>query len=170
MRPVLVLLAVATSALAPGCAGYRLGPTNQQIAGARTVFVEYFHNTTIEPRLVEAVNHSLRRHLQQDGTFRLVSTRNADVVVRGTIEKYDRLPRAFLRSDIASVQEYEILLVARVTAIDRLNGRALVDRSLGGRTTLLVGTDLVSAERQALPWLADDFARNVTTALAEGSW
>jgi hypothetical protein len=39
-----------------------------------------------------------------------------------------------------------------------------------GYTLLRVGSDLTSAERQALPLLAADFARQVTALLADGSW
>ena len=48
-----------------GCAGYRLGPVNGVAAGARSVQVKFFDNQTLEPRLVSAVNHSLRQRLQQ---------------------------------------------------------------------------------------------------------
>jgi hypothetical protein len=33
-----------------------------------------------------------------------------------------------------------------------------------------VGTDLADAERQSLPLLAEDLARNVTVLLTEGTW
>jgi len=33
-----------------------------------------------------------------------------------------------------------------------------------------VGDDLTSTERQALPLLAADLAKNVTTLLVEGTW
>jgi hypothetical protein len=37
-------------------------------------------------------------------------------------------------------------------------------------TLVRVGSDLTSSERQALPDLADQLARNVTDALVDGSW
>jgi len=33
-----------------------------------------------------------------------------------------------------------------------------------------VGSDLADAERQALPLLAQDMARNITELLTEGAW
>ena len=44
-----------------GCVGYTAGPTNGAIAGARTVGVSFFRNETLEPRLVVAVNRTLRQ-------------------------------------------------------------------------------------------------------------
>ena len=43
-----------------GSCAYRLGPTNGERAGARSVQVNPFENRTIEPRLVEAVTLALR--------------------------------------------------------------------------------------------------------------
>lgn len=156
--------------LAGGCATYHLGPTNQQTAGARSVRVAFLHNTTYEPRLTEAVTQALRRHLQQDGTFRLETSDAADLEVEGTLIRYERRPMAFQRRDVVSVQEYELRLTARIVAVDRLNGRRVLDRALEGRTTIQVGADLPSVEQQALPLLADDLARRTTTALTEGGW
>jgi hypothetical protein len=39
-----------------------------------------------------------------------------------------------------------------------------------GTTLIRVTTDLTSTERQALPLLAADLAKNVTALLAEGAW
>ena len=39
-----------------------------------------------------------------------------------------------------------------------------------GRTTLRPGADFSSAERQAVPLLAEDLARNITSLLVDGSW
>jgi hypothetical protein len=54
--------------------------------------------------------------------------------------------------------------------VERRSGRVLVDREVGGRTTIRIGPDLASAERQAVPNLAEDLARNVTSVLVDGTW
>jgi hypothetical protein len=46
----------------------------------------------------------------------------------------------------------------------------LLERSVSGRTTVLIGDDLASAERQAVPLLAADLARNATSLLVDGNW
>jgi hypothetical protein len=58
----------------------------------------------------------------------------------------------------------------QVTAEDCATGKKLLEREVRGRTTVRVTADLPSVERQALPLLAEDFARNVTALLVEGSW
>ncbi len=170
MRRVRLVLFALFGATLAGCAAYRLGPTGGQNSGERSIQVNFFQNQTIEPRLVEAVAQALRRNLQQDGTYRLRSAGDADVIVNGVIIRYERVPISFQPTDVISVQDYEEKLIAKVTATERISGKVVLDREVTGRTIVSVGTDLASAERQAIPLLANDLARNATTYLTEGSW
>jgi hypothetical protein len=171
MRRILLIIACAlAAAAAAGCAGYRLGPTDGHAAGSRSVQVALFQNPTSEPRLSEAVAVALRRTLQQDGTFKLNTHGDADVVVTGSIVKFERLGVSFNPNDILTVRDFQVRLFARVVARERVGGRVLIDRDFFGRTTVRAGTDLASAERQALPLLAEDLARKVTGALVDGPW
>jgi hypothetical protein len=61
-------------------------------------------------------------------------------------------------------------LVAHVVARETGSGKVLLDKDITGFTLINVGTDLASADRQALSLLADDLARNITVALTEGGW
>jgi hypothetical protein len=163
---VLPLLVVLTA----GCAGYKLGPTLSRQAGALSIQVNPFENKTLEPRLSEPVTLALRRQLQQDGTYKLNTAQDGDVIVTGTIVEYLRSPVAFVPRDTLTPQEYQIRIVAHVTARERASGRVLLDRRVTGRTSLFVGPDLTSAERQAIPLAADDLARNATTLIVDGAW
>lgn len=156
--------------IAAGCAGYRLGPTGGQVAGARTVEVRPLANQTVEPRLGEAVTGALRRELQRDGTFRLTTREAGDIVVTGVITRFERREVSFLPDDVLTVQDYRVDVTARITARERTSGRVLLDQPVSGQTLVRVGTDMSSAERQALPLLARDLARNIVTLLAEGGW
>ena len=69
-----------------------------------------------------------------------------------------------------TVKDYRIILAAQITARERISGRVLLDQPVTGQTLLRVGDDLASAERQALPLLAEDLARSVVALLAEGRW
>jgi hypothetical protein len=61
-------------------------------------------------------------------------------------------------------------MTVHATVRDRSNGRDVLDRRVTGRTTIRVAADLASAERQAMPLLADDLARNLIGILADGDW
>ena len=54
--------------------------------------------------------------------------------------------------------------------LDRATGRVLFDRELIGKTLIAGQADRPSAERQAVPLLAEDLARNITSLLVDGRW
>ena len=169
-RPLLRLWAAALVVGLCGCAGYRLGPLHPELTSGKTIQVNFFVNKTLEPRLVEAVNRALRKSLQQDGSYKLNTRGEGDVIVNGAVLRYERQGVSFQPNDILTARDYQVTLTVKLTATDRASGKVVVDREVTGRTTVRVGSDLPSADRQALPLLADDFARKATTLLVEGTW
>lgn len=157
-------------ALLTGCAGYHVGPSNGQTAGSKSVQVNFFQNQTQEPRLVEAVNSAMRKRLQRDGTYRLDTHGKGDVIVSGMITHFIRAAVSFQPSDVLTARDYELSMSARVIATDRATGKVLLDKEVSGRATIRVGSDLASAERQAVPIMAEDLARNATSYLVDGIW
>ena len=154
-----------------GCAGYRLGPVNSGVqAGAQSIEVLPFANQTLQPRLGSAVAQALREQLQTDGTYRLATHRAGDVVMTGTITSYGRAAVSFLSIDVATPEDYRIDVSAHVVVREHDTGKPLLDKNVRGETLVHVSSDLESAERQALPLLAQDLARNITELLTEGGW
>lgn len=170
MRSFRLLLIGCVAVAISGCAGYRLGPSNGQTAGEKTVQVIPFTNHTPEPRLGDAVTAQLRKQLQRDGTYRLATHDTGDIVVSGTLTRYYRHELSFVPNDIATARDYRVRLTAQVTARERSTGKMLLDQPVTGYTLIRVGSDLTSTERQALPLLAEDLARQITALLADGSW
>jgi hypothetical protein len=153
-----------------GCAGYNLGPVNNQVAGATSVQVRPFVNDTLEPRLTDAVTSQLRKQIQRDGTFQLATHDDGDIVVSGSIIRYGRLELSYSPKDTLTVVDYRLSLAAKVKATERGTGKVLLDEELMGFTIIRVNNDLVSSERQALPILAGELAKTITSRLAEGTW
>jgi len=152
-----------------GC-GYRLGPTNNLSAGAKSVRITPFSNQTMEPRLTDAVTTALRREIQRDGTYHVSTHGNANIVVTGVLTKYRRHELSFEPKDVLTVRDYRVDVTAQVTARDLDSGKTILDKEITGYTLIRVGTDLSSSERQALPLLADDLAKNVASQLVDGTW
>jgi Lipopolysaccharide-assembly len=167
--PALFSALGATAFLSAGCAGYHLGPVNNQTAGEKSVQVLPFNNQTLEPRLGDAVTQALREQLQTDGTYHLARS-SGDIVVSGVITTYGRTGLSFLSSDVYTANNYQVGIVAHVVARERDTGKVLLDKDLNGYTLVHVTSDLADAERQALPLLAEDLAQRVTEQLAEGAW
>jgi hypothetical protein len=112
----------------------------------------------------------MRRLLQQDGTFRLETSGGADILMTGEILRFDRTGLSFQTNDVLTPQEYTLTLVAHVVAKSAHSGRVELDRNIQGRTYIRLGADQSSAERQAIPMLTDDLARNAISLLADGPW
>lgn len=171
MRMFKAIVAVCLGAtLLAGCAGYRVGPTGGAVAGDKSIEVKFFQNKTVEPRLGDALTSALRKKLQQDGTYALSTRGEPDIVVTGVITHYERSGLSYQPQDILTVRDYTIRIFAKITATEKSSGKVLYEGEVTGRTFVRVGNDLVSAERQSLPVLAADFARNAASLLTEGAW
>ena len=168
-RPELFVL-VAAAGLLAGCAGYHLGPVNGVVAGERSIEVLPFNNQTLQPRLGDAVTQALRERLQTDATYHLATHGPGDVVVSGVITRYNREGLSYLNNDVTTTENYRVGIIAHVTARERATGKVLLDKSVNGYTLIHVGTDLADSERQSLPLLTEDLARNITELLTEGAW
>ncbi len=153
-----------------GCAGYHLGPSNGLRAGEKTIQIVPVTNRTLEPRLGDAVTSALRKEIQRDGTFHLVTSGTADIVVTCELFRYDRNEVSFVPGDIVTARDYRISLGARANAKETSTDKTLLAREFTGNTLMRLGNDLPSVERQTLPMLAADLARQITTALSDGTW
>jgi hypothetical protein len=170
MRLPEIFVVSAVTALLAGCAGYHLGPVNGAVAGEKSIEVLPFNNQTLQPRLGDAVTRALRERLQTDGTYRLATHGPADIVVSGVIMRYNREGLSYLNNDVTTTENYQVGVTAHVVARARASGKVLFDKNVNGYTLVHVGTDLTDSERQSLPLLAEDLARNITGLLTEGVW
>lgn len=171
MRRLGYILAMGLAGLlATGCASYRLGPVNGEAAGEKSIEIRPFANQTLQPRLTDVVTGQLRQNVQRDGTYRLATHGDGDIIVKGTITRYYRDELSFAPTDTLTVRDYRIILTAQVTAVERASGKVLLERAVNGYTLLRAGSDLTSSETQAMPLAAEDLAKNVTSLLTEGAW
>lgn len=167
---VVQIFTVALGLVLCGCAGYRLGPTNGQPAGGKSVQITPFSNNSPEPGLADEVTSAVRKAVQRDGTFRLATHDDSDLIVTGVITEYRRRELSLVRGDLRTVRDYQITLVAQVTIRERASNRVVLEHTVSGGTLLRVGDDFVSSERQASPQLAKELARQITGLLVDGGW
>src|SRR5262249_27997291 len=134
-RPPLWAVAVyclLVAACLSGCAGYQLGPTNGVSAREKSVQVVPFVNRTLQPRLTDVVTSQIREELQRDGTYQLASHEDPDIILSGSLTRYQRQEITFQPKDILSVQDYRVVLTAQVTARERATGKLLLDQVVNG--------------------------------------
>ena len=170
MKNYMITGALAMLLWGSGCVGYVAGPTNGLPAGSRSVRVEFFGNETLEPRLVVAVNRALKRNLQQDGTYTLETQGEADIVVSGQLTEFLRNGISYTPGDSLVVQDYTMQLTARIKVSDRTSGQVVYEGDVTGKSTVRVGNDLTSSQRQSIPLIADHLARQATSFIVDGQW
>ncbi len=124
----------------------------------------------MEPRLGDVVTQTLRTQVQRDGTYRLDTKEEGDILVTGTIISYQRNGVTYVPTDVLTTVDARLGLTVQVRAVDSGTGRVILDRSFSGFTLMRVCNDMTSAERQSLPQLAENACRSITTALVEGTW
>lgn len=160
----------ALALLLAGCASYHLGPVNGAVAGEQSVEILPFNNQTLQPRLGDAVTQALRERFLVDGTYRLATHHDGDIVVTGVITQYRQQGLSYLAQDAATTENYRVDITAHVVARERDSGKVLLEKNVSGYTLVHVGLTLADAERQAAPLLAEDLARNITGLITEGAW
>lgn len=165
-RPALLAFLLALP-LAAGCA-YSLGPTNQRVAGAQSISIDPFPNQTTEPQLTDLVVTALRREVQRDGTFSLSTRGSADVIVTGTITSYGRLAVGSKRDNVLTPTVYDLKITAHVKALR--GSETVYEGDISGTAQAAFNSDLNNAERENNPVAAENLARNLISAIANGSW
>ncbi len=169
MRVLNFFISCLAAVTLTSCASYRLGSVNGTVAGEKSITVLPFNNQTLQPRLGAALTQSLRERLQVDGTYRLATHGDGDLVISGVIQTYHREGLGYFSADVATPENYRVGVIVHVTVRARTSGKLLLEKDVKGHTLVRIGSDLVSAERQIVPLLAEDLARNVTALLTEGS-
>jgi hypothetical protein len=165
---ILLPICLLALALVAGCA-YSLGPTNGLSAGDKKIQITPFLNHTFEPRLGDTVTTAVRREIQRDGTYQLATRGEADIVVTGVLTRYNRHELNFQTNDVLTVKDYRVDVSALITAHNVSTGTT-TSWTNTSYTLIPVGSDFASAERQAMPVLAQDLAKHVTDSLVNGTW
>jgi len=165
-----LLAAVIVVGVVSGCGGYRLGPSNGLEARSQSVYVKPFTNQTLQPRFEDDFTHAVRIGVQREGTYRLGSRSGAGIIVEGAITRYSREGLSFNPDDLVQVQDYNLVVTAHVSAFERASGKKIFERDFSGSTQVRSQSDLTSAERQALPLVAEDMGYRIVDQLADGDW
>jgi outer membrane lipopolysaccharide assembly protein LptE/RlpB len=162
------LLAAIPLLLLAGC-GYKLGeirPTPMR--SVQTLAVPNFKNDTFRPRLEVLFADTLVKALQQDATYTIVNTGQADAILACTITRIDRGSLRAVRNNVLATAEYRLTAYVRYEVVDQRTGALLMAGETTGETSFFSGSDLTTIERQALSLAAADAAGNITALVTEG--
>ncbi len=163
-----LLFAALAALLLTGC-GYKLGeirPTPMR--SVQTLAVPMFKNKTYKPRVESLFADSLVKALQQDGTYRIVNTNEADAILYCTIESIERSSLRAVQNNVLATSEFGLTVKVRYEVVSQRSGVVLMSGLQTGRASFFSGSDLVTVERQALSDAAADLSRNMVFQVTEG--
>lgn len=161
-----VLSVLALPALA-SC-GYSFSArTNPHIA---TVAVPIFQNKTLEKGLEERLAVRITDAFLADKRLRVVKEKDADSVIDGTIERYERTPFSYDRAQ--NVQEYKVEMTLHIAYEDRKkNGIVWEERAMTAWGTYSVSADLpggIEEESAAQTRAIDKAAQDILIKTVQG--
>jgi len=170
MKSPLFAALAAVVFLFTGCVGYHIGATiPKKMVGVKTIAVPTFHNQTLVPRLEALAASTVVKQFQQDGTFEVRSSEDADVILEGTIDRIRRHGARSVRSDIEQQQEYILTLTVNYTLTRRSTGEKIDEGTVTGATSFFVsGNDVNQDERQAIPLAIEQAAVNIVSRVTTG--
>src|SRR5271156_4348059 len=120
-----LFLPVAALLLA-GCAGYHIGPIKPTyLKKVKTIAVPSFRNETLTPRLEVMVAGCVIREFQDDGTYQIGSSENADAILQGTVRSIQRNPARSLVGNVLQTTEFNLDMLVDYTLTDRVTGKVL---------------------------------------------
>ena len=161
-------LVIAVAGLLPGCAGYQLGSSRPAaMEGVRTVAVPVFHNETQIPRSSVLITNRVVRQLQVDGSYRVVDSSQADVVVRGTIRPLRRTQLRADRFNTLRTLEQEVRLILDYSVESR-TGAVLTAGTVEGSSSFMPDANWQRSESQSLDEAAERMAAQLVSRLSEG--
>ena len=163
-------LLVLTLALVAGCAtSYSWKP--RVPSAMRTVWVPSFRNETSLAEIGAISTRQIAREFQREGTFRLAAADDAALEIQGTVKSLANGVVGYNRRTLSRHVTSEFQMVAVVSVIDKREGKVLVDnKKYQAQTSMVVGQDVATAERDASGRLADDLARQVVDDVLNLKW
>ena len=162
LAPVVIGLAL----LGAGCANYRVGSSLPP--DVTSVHVPTFVNRTGEPRLEAAATRATIARFQSDGTLRIATRGEADVVLEVLLTSLSLEPLRYDDEHVKTATEYRMTVLADMTVIHRGSGEVILQKSrVKGEADFIPVGDLFSAKRDNLPAVADDLSRRLVEGLVE---
>ena len=163
LRTGITIMAGVAMSLWIGCANYQLGTTLPP--HLRTISVATFENASEEPNIEASLTSATLREFQRDGQLKIKDPDEADILLTGTVIKYELEAVRANRNHPKSTAEYKAILAIHIRAVERKTGKKIVEQNVSGSKIFDASSDLVSARRNILPDVSTDLARKIVDAV-----
>ena len=152
------------------CAGYHVGPRKPpSLKEVNTISVSVFDNDTLHPRVGAMATSAVTSAITMDGTYKLVSSSEADAVLEGTVRtiKYDRI-RARRFNTLRPDELDNTVTLGWVLRDAKDPTKVLASGTSRGSSQLFVASNLQSARNAALPEATERAGEALVSTLANG--
>ena len=130
--------------LTAGCGYHLVGYGSSLPNHIKTIAIPTFKNSSTEPNSHRDVTDSIRRAFISDGRLKLIDARRADLIIKGTLIKYQLQPVSFSAQD--TVDEYIIRLGVQIEAYDRIKKKLLFKQEFNPQWDYRVTSSVVDSE------------------------
>jgi outer membrane lipopolysaccharide assembly protein LptE/RlpB len=169
----IVFVLIALSMLLSSC-GYRFSSVGGVVPeDAKTIAIPAFINDTAEPYVDVEVTKAVVREFLTDGRLKVVDAETADLVLKGTVTKFDMTPSAYTTANY--VQSYTVSLGVNVTVEDvKTHKRIWQEKGISSVFNASYGVSLGDitatkiAKETALKNASRDVASTLRSRLLEG--
>ena len=152
-----------------GCLGYHIGPAKPYyLRDVHTIAIPTFANKTLIPRVEVLVTDTVIKQFQQDGTFKIANSNNADATLKAEIIRISRSPARSVRGTVLATSEFNLAMRVKYRLLGPDGKPIGPSGEVVGTTSFFVGTDVTTDERQALPLASEELANRLVTQLSEG--
>jgi hypothetical protein len=119
------------------------------------------------------------KQFQQDGTYRIGNSENADATLKGEIIRISRSPARSVRGNVLATSEFNLAMRVKYRLVGPDGKDIGPSGEVVGTTSFFVSTsttagnqqvlgDVTTDERQALPLATEELANHLVTQLSEG--
>ena len=164
---------LASVVVLAGCGYALVGNSNNLLPPTvHTLSVPAFVNKTTRVELEQRVTQAVADEFVSRGRLRLVrSEKDADVILRGSIDSFGIFPIAFNQQGRAT--QYQVAITANIELLDHRNDDKVMWKNDQYRFTENYQVDIVSSdsfdqESRAISAIADRFAQSLVANLLEG--
>lgn len=160
---------LAISLSVAGC-GYHLAGYGSSLPDhIRTIAIPVFENNSSEPNIHREATNAIRQAFISDGRLKVVDTKQADLVVQGTLNYYNLRAVSFSGSDAAT--EYIVQLGVHVEALDQVKQKKFLEQDFTTQWDYRSSsTDVINSETArfaALKEAYDDLADRLLSIIIE---
>lgn len=145
MKPYInKLFGLAAFLLISGCGYHLVGTGTTLPPHLKTIAIPVFDNTSSQPNIDRDITNAIRQSFVNDGRLKVVSTHEADLVMKGLLTSYTLQAASFTTQDVA--REYWVQLEGSIDVQDRVKKKRFLKQNFTTKWDFQTDADVINSE------------------------